>query len=576
VTSERYLKLDFFLKFLLVTTVFLIPLLFSQSTYNPCAIKLVFLRSMLVIGCIVWLLNSFIKSRFEFVRTKLNLPILLFVFMGIISFVACPFKSVAYNDLSMVLSGGVLFFLVVNSIKDRKSFDYIIGAIALSFILVVSFSFMQYFGINKIIAWGGKEFASTMGQKNIFAAYGILVFPVLGSILILSKSKWLKSILLIFLLISVYCLILAKSRSGYLGFMTAIIVYSVLWLRTKNKNKFSSTLFIIITAVFIGAGVAGYFAHGRITEYLSSFMNEPSIVMRKILWAGAVNIIMSFPLFGTGIGTFTIFSPLYRDSVIDLCMPPEVFDIARCHNEFLQLTTEQGILGLLLFIYILYVVFRMGLAVLKSKPDIYIIGLISGLAGLLIQSMFSISMRTTVPAVYFWMFCGLITVRVNIVGGNFKIFRFDINIRKLWRTLIIIVAILIGSIYFETNLRTFRSHMYFGKAVQLERLDNTGDAKNACIKAISLNKNNPQIYYKLGALYAIEKKWAMAEKAYGKVIQIHPNYGIVNINLGFVLYKQGKIEEGIMALRKGVILHNRVPKYHNMLNEMRLIRTLPK
>ena len=559
---------------LLVLTVFLIPLLFSHSTYNPSAIKLVFLHSILVIGCIVWLLNSFVKSRFEFVRTKLNLPILLFVSMGIISFVACSFKSVAYNDLLMVLSGGVLVFLIINSIKDQKSFNFIIGAIALSFILVVSFSLAQHFGINTIIAWGGKEFASTMGQKNIFAAYVILVFPLLGSILILSKSKLLKSILLIFLLISVYCLILAKSRSGYLGFIMAIIVYIALLLRTKTK--FGSTLFIIIVAAFVVAVVADYFVHGRITEYLASFMNEPSIVMRKILWAGAVNIIMRFPLFGTGIGTFTIFSPLYRDPVIDLCMPPEVFDIARCHNEFLQLTAEQGVLGLLMFIYILYVVFRMGLTALKSKPDVYIIGLISGLSGLLVQSLFSISMRTTVPAVYFWIFCGLIVARVNIVGSNFKVFKFDIKIRKLWRTLILIAAVLVGSIYIGTNLRTFRSHMYFGKAVQLERLNNAVGAKNACIKAISLNKNGPQMYYKLGGLYAAEKKWEMAEKAYRKVIQIHPNYGIVNINLGFVLYKQGKIKEGIMALRKGVMLHNRVPKYQNMLNEMRLIRTLSK
>ena len=293
-----------------------------------------------MIGCIVWLLNAFIKSRFELVKTQLNLPVLIFISIGVLSFLICPFKAVAYKELLRVLSGGVLIFLIVNSIKDQRSFNYIMGAITLSFILVVSFSLAQHLGINEIIAWGGKEFASTMGQKNIFAAYVILVFPVLGSALILSKSRWLKSILLIFLLISAYCLILAKSRSGYLGFMTAVIVYVVLWLRVKSKNINSEKTLLIIALISVVA-VLTYFAHGRIIEYLEYFMNEPSIVMRKILWAGAINIIRIFPLFGTGIGTFTIFSPLYRDPVIDLCMPPEVFDTARCHNEFLQLTRSE-------------------------------------------------------------------------------------------------------------------------------------------------------------------------------------------------------------------------------------------
>ena len=119
-------KLEVFLKFLLIAAVFLLPLLFSHSTYNPCAIKLVFLRLMLTIGCVVWLLNSFIKSGFELVKTQLNLPVFIFISIGFLSFIICPFKVLAYKELLKVLGGVVVFFLIVNSVKDQISFNYII------------------------------------------------------------------------------------------------------------------------------------------------------------------------------------------------------------------------------------------------------------------------------------------------------------------------------------------------------------------------------------------------------------------------------------------------------------------
>ena len=73
---------------------------------------------------------------------------------------------------------------------------------------------------------------------------------------------------------------------------------------------------------------------------------------------------------------------------------------------------------------------------------------------------------------------------------------------------------LVGLMCIRANLRTFRSCLYFKKATRLQRLGNARDAKEVYIKAISLNKTDPQIYYKLGALYAGEKKWNLAEKAY--------------------------------------------------------------
>ena len=115
---------------------------------------------------------------------------------------------------------------------------------------------------------------------------------------------------------------------------------------------------------------------------------------RDILYKGAHEIMFSHPLLGFGPRTFINIFPLFN----------EIRDkgIGGWHNEFLQLYFDSGIIGLLAFIFLITVIYYVGIKLLKlRKNSDIILGLLLAVSSFVLSAFTSGFITSSVLSILF-------------------------------------------------------------------------------------------------------------------------------------------------------------------------------
>ena len=80
-------------------------------------------------------------------------------------------------------------------------------------------------------------------------------------------------------------------------------------------------------------------------------------------------------------------------------------------------------------------------------------------------------------------------------------------------------------------------------------------AREAALKALSLDDNLPEAHNAYGFVLILQDyDYDGAEREYRRVIELNPNYGLAHQNLGVMLNRVGRHEEGMAELRQGLEL----------------------
>ena len=86
---------------------------------------------------------------------------------------------------------------------------------------------------------------------------------------------------------------------------------------------------------------------------------DASFRSRLLAWQGTTKMIMDYPLFGTGPGTFALVFTQYQP-------PGLACQFTKTHNDYLHFTADLGLLVLPIMLYMGFGLYRKGLAKLKS------------------------------------------------------------------------------------------------------------------------------------------------------------------------------------------------------------------
>lgn len=204
-------------------------------------------------------------------------------------------------------------------------------------------------------------------------------------ILRLSEKNLSKNLLLsLGIVIMALAVIFSKSRSGiflliftfilFLGLIT-ISFESPLYQRREIKNAIKVVLAVVLVVLFfIGIG-------STIDRFsLDKVLQED----RPIFWANTVKIFSDFPLFGTGLGTFSSIYP-------DLRVEENPVQLFHAHNDYLEYLSELGIVGMVLLLGGVLFLFVYSIMIWWVRRHLEVKGLalggIVGIACILIHSI---------------------------------------------------------------------------------------------------------------------------------------------------------------------------------------------
>jgi len=405
---------------------FLLPLIlwpFSYELFEFNKIITIYVFTVLIV--FAWASKSIIERKIIFRRTILDVPLILFLTSQILSTIVSVDPRTSIFGFYSRFNGGLLSLISFSLLYWAfvSNFDKIIAlnstkSLISSLILVSVYGILEHFGIDKNI-WVqdvAERVFSTLGQPNWLGAFIVATIPMTHAFMLKArKQSLLMGIVSIIFFIT---LLYTKSRSAFLGFIFASLIFwsyvFISKLKSKDKELKKKTIgtMILINAVFIilnlsiktpwtpnilnvinknsSSSVAPTPAAVKSTALESGGTESGTI--RKLVWQGAIDIWKEYPILGSGVETFAFSFYKTRPKEHNLVSEWD-FLYNKAHNEYLNFLATTGTIGFIS--YITLIVFIIIVFVKNIKKDeenrLFHLALLAGFGSILVTSFFGFS-----------------------------------------------------------------------------------------------------------------------------------------------------------------------------------------
>lgn len=363
---------------LLVALAFVIPL--SIAGYNLILTALT----------LTWILEAKWKEKWAIIKTQPVFKAMFIYFLFVI--LSLLWTENLSSGMHYIKQYYIYFLLpILYTSIDRSRIPQLFSAFLAAMIISEIISYLIYFDFMPFqlkASWSAAD-PSPFMMHTIYSIFLVFsIFLMLTRLAYEKRTKFQVIIYLFFIISMMLNLFINSGRTGQFSLLLAMLVFVYLhyrlhWIKTVLVTfAMSGTIFII--AYFISPNF-----HNRTIETYNSlshtFQQEEafndSTGLRFMMWQVASDIILKHPIIGVGIGD-------ERDSyaqtlLIELPeLHPYVNGFSDLHNTYLKIFVSTGIIGLSLFLWIFYTIYKE----IESSSELHITGGV--LITLLLQYMF--------------------------------------------------------------------------------------------------------------------------------------------------------------------------------------------
>jgi len=331
-------------------------------------------------------------------------------------------------------------FVGIHPLRKQRVQTLLTGFI-LSSLMVGIYGVMQHFGFDEDM-WKQdvvNRVFSSLGQPNWLAALLCMAIP-LSWVHILKIDKllsWRSLWLLVYAILYLW-LLYTRSRSGYLGFISAGVVFMgmtglVAWRNTMLKPWLVRIGLIGLVALVLGVGSSTPFTPSvwdkvKNEEVASQPVINPLVPVggtdsgeiRKIVWAGAWELGKENWLVGTGLDTFA-YSYYWVRPVEHNMVSEWDFIYNRAHNEYLNWWATTGVVGLGTYMAVLLSAYAVllrpswqllkGLGEVKEETNyLWVADITAGFTTILVTNFFGFSVVVTGLMMFVLPACAILLV----------------------------------------------------------------------------------------------------------------------------------------------------------------------
>lgn len=292
--------------------------------YTVIVLSIVFIPAAYVLLAAVFVVRAF-GGNIRYCK-EMVLPA-IFSLLGVI-FSTDIKVSLVYAAMIMASACGYCF--ASDAKADNERFLRVVyGAAAVVFIIgIIQFASPQFTMPSKWVDRSeydiDKRAFATFFNPNSF---GFFINVVIISLCSRANRTKLDNFETITFVAGLVCLCLTFSRSAWLSLIASLLVAGVFLDRKYVKWMAVIAFSVLITNMVLSTG--------RLSPLKA--VNDSSLKYRFEIWRTCAAMIKDYPLTGVGLGAFFKNVPLYSHVV-----SPKV---EHCHNLYLQVVTETGILG---------------------------------------------------------------------------------------------------------------------------------------------------------------------------------------------------------------------------------------
>ena len=237
---------------------------------------------------------------------------------------------------------------------------------------------IQYYGFDPFLS-DISRLTSTLGNRNYVSGYLALIFPVAFSLFLIESKKRKKLFYIAVLLIIYTGIIICHTRAIWIALSFSLILFIYLLSHYKinkilrDNKKWLIILFSLFSLIILIYSTDNPLNRSSITaaeRAVSTFnIQGSSLRARLLIWQTTLDMIKDRPLFGSGIGTFKMNYLDYQAEILQ--KNPHYIKYsgkaAEAHNEYLQMMAELGIVGLGVFLSILFIFYSSIFKLFREK-----------------------------------------------------------------------------------------------------------------------------------------------------------------------------------------------------------------
>lgn len=338
----RYFKGESF-AFWMVCVYLFLEYVRPQSIYP--SIDILPWTQLVVIGAI---LGCFTDKTVRWVSSPINLLLILYLLIVLFSSYLSYFPDVSYNNLDRYYLWIVIYFIIINIVNTRRRFF-----IFLCIFLVASFKL----SISLSLIWAKRGFSFTdwglMGPPGFFQNSGELAIQMLvfwpiawafgNSVKDYVSRRWY-IVLMLMPVTAIMVILGASSRGAQLALICQLVVMNYRYVFRLKVLAFIAIFSTLIWTVLPEEQKQRFETMGE----------DGTSKQRLLYWENGIEMIQDNPVLGVGYFNFAPYFERYY---------PEDVLLGRAelpHNIFIQIGTDTGVLGLMVFSGLLLVSLRLG------------------------------------------------------------------------------------------------------------------------------------------------------------------------------------------------------------------------
>jgi len=345
--------------------------------------------------------------------------ILLYIAYTALGLIYSSGKSSTLQTVLMFITMFLVYLSAFNIISGRRRLDFVFFGISISAGIAGLIAFIQYLGyiffrtgsiyiwefvdktvynylpIRVLLTKPSGRMSSTFNNPNIFAEFMIMAFPFAVYYSFIGINKIYQKISTVAIFSIAFGVAFSFSRSGYLALVLIMAIYAVSKIR-----KYTMVITGVLSAFLISQ-----------RPVMERFFSIPDIdnstAKRFDIWLEGIRIIRRRPIFGNGAGVENIWNILRNHGI----------DTPHMHNIVIQVLSEGGIIGLILFAGIIWQMLKTAFILLEEETYAHIVGitLIAFITGFMTTGMTDYPLMTP-------KLVGIFLLVAGIADGGAKIY----------------------------------------------------------------------------------------------------------------------------------------------------------
>ncbi len=521
--QRRIDKIDKYCVRLIIGILFLmiltIALSFDARTTSFDLVKVTAMRVLTLIIIGVWLIKLTFAKKIQFIRTPLDLPILVFLIINIAATMTGvhPYMSLVgeykrYDGLLSTFNYILIYYIAVNFLKEHKYLKRTIVVITITGVLSALVGILQSYGID-LTKWESGVI-STFGNPNFIGGYLAMVFFAPLTLFFLipknvanSKERRKKIIFmgvcLLSLLLIYKCFSILSHRGGALGLGGGIILFGFLLRRQFLKIKLRlAVVFVVIgmaTAIFFLTGQSGLIQKFATTVKIEKKEGKaiPTLEFtstaetRVYIWQTGLEIIKRHPFLGVGPDALRFVSTQHEKLEFIRTEGGRNCLIDKAHNEIIDIATTRGLLGLGAYLWMIVslfiFVYRL-FPLIKEENKILLSGILAAIVSYLVQNQVGFGIIAT--SSLFWLLLGMVIPAGRPNHQQTKPVSLPV-IPRLAISLSLMILIYYGVLF---SIRPYIADVYYKNGLAMKSQGNIDQAMASFEKALEYNPGE-EFYY---------------------------------------------------------------------------------